>query len=92
MIVKFKTGGAHLGLGYVPGEVVELKENIQVSLLAHRIVNGQVRGMVPKNTTITLEKLIQDGVVVQSNDAELKAWNKKVQEQTAMYSGAKVTA
>jgi hypothetical protein len=90
MLVQFKEGAAGYGLGYVPGEVVDMPEKIIGSQWVKPVVNGQALNKVQnQKKEFTLRELMERGVCIPATEKDLKEWTNKITIQAQRYSGAK---
>lgn len=92
---KIKDKAAAYGLGYVPGEVLEIPdEGITAACLVPEVTKDQKGNMVNTGRQVmatkqyTSDYLIDQGVVVPANKEEIEAYKALVAKEQAEASGS----
>jgi hypothetical protein len=81
MFVKFKTGASAYGLGYLEGEVAEIK-TVKTRVLTTLVdANGNVRGQDWKDQDITADLLVEKGVCIQATENEVTEYKQKLKAE-----------
>jgi hypothetical protein len=81
MFVKFKTGASAYGLGYLEGEVAEIKTVKTRVLTTLTDANGNVRGQDWRDQDITADLLVEKGVCIQATENEVTEYKQKLKAE-----------
>ena len=89
MFVKFKTGASAYGLGYVDGEVAEIKTVKTRVLTTLQDQAGNVRGQDWRDQEYTSDELCAAGVCVQATEDEANKHKEKIKAEAAAKAAGK---
>ena len=81
MFVKFKTGASAYGLGYLEGEVAEIKTVKSRVLTTLTDANGNVRGQDWRDQDITADLLVEKGVCIQATENETADYKQRLKAE-----------
>jgi hypothetical protein len=91
MIYKFKDKGAHYGLGYVSGELVDIDEAkgltarclVPVTAKDSKGVTNPTGQMVMADKDYSVDFLIESGVITPANPEDKKRYKEQLEEEKA---------
>lgn len=83
MIVKFKTGAPSYGLGYLEGDIADLKKVKTRVLTTLLDAQGNPRGQDWRDQEIDIDLLVEKGICVQASEDEISKYKEAIKAEAA---------